>query len=526
MKDFRNLSFGDWLGLFWRRRWYLILAFLLVSAGAGIYAMRLPRLFRSETKIQIVSSPIAQDIVRSAVNSSPVERLNSIQVLLQSRRFLSNLIRQSTIFSVQNPNFSMEDAITSLRSRLKLEPNTDGTFVLSFTATDPKAAFDLVKRAADALIRESTNAGKDLAVETDQFIEEQLRRTHQDLANQEELIKRFKMAHQGELPEQSIANMNALSGLSTQLAAAETTLQRAQDQRRLLDARYREQKRLEAMSGGLLSPQPAPAATAGGQAAAPAPVSARNTQLEAKRAQLAEMNARYYPTHPDVVRLTREIQELEKQQPAAAAERKPDERATAGGAGQSDKPAESKGAPADANLPLFGVSEAEYKIEMQAADNEIVKQQAERDRIREQIKLSQTRLGRAPAIEQEYAALIRERDMLQQQYANLHNKKFNAQMSASLETNNRNDVYRIIDEAILPVRPIFPDRKQFVFLGLIAGFLCGIGAALGREYLDASLGNEREAAVALNLPVLACIPEVTVERMFRRKSIPKRTGAA
>ena len=523
MKDFKNLGFGDWLGILWRRKWYAIVTFLLILTGTVIYALQLPQIFRSETKILIVSSAISEDYVRSASSSSPIDRYNAIRVQLQSRKFLSGIIKQSPLFPVGSPGFSMEDAINSLRSRLKLEANTDSTLVLSSTAADPRAARDLVKQTADALIKEGMSAGKDKAVETDQFIEEQLRNTQRDLAAQEEKIKQFKMAHMGELPEQSITNVNALSNLNAQLASAEIALQRGQDQRRLLDVRARESKRLEVLSSSLFSTQPAlPATTAGGQGSA----LNRSPQLEAKRALLAEANARYQPTHPDVVRLTREVQELEKQLSVAAVENRPDDRAKVNSPGQGDRAPDTKAPLPDAKPPLFNISEAESKIEMEAADNEIVKQEAEKDRILQQIKLYQTRASKGPAIEQEYAALIRDRDMLQQQYGSLHNKKFSAQMSANLEANNRNDVYKIIDEANLPERPIFPDRRQIVLIGWIAGFVLGLGAALGREYLDPTLGDEREAMVVLNLPVLACIPEVTIAGMFRRKRLPKSGRAA
>ena len=120
----------------------------------------------------------------------------------------------------------------------------------------------------------------------------------------------------------------------------------------------------------------------------------------------------------------------------------------------------------------------------------------------------QGRLNLAPAIEQELLGLSREHESLKQQYDTLQGKKLQSQMTASMESNTAGDTYKVIDEANLPEKPIFPTRIQIVLMGLLAGIVMGIGAAFARELLDTTINREEDAVAVLKLPVLASISEM------------------
>jgi capsular polysaccharide biosynthesis protein len=49
-------------------------------------------------------------------------------------------------------------------------------------------------------------------------------------------------------------------------------------------------------------------------------------------------------------------------------------------------------------------------------------------------------------------------------------------------------------------------------MGIGAGMAVGLGAAVGREVLDSTLGTEEEVAAVLKLPVLAAITEIPAKQ--------------
>ena len=212
----------------------------------------------------------------------------------------------------------MEVAVERLRNQMEITWLRN-TFVLAYYANDPHLARDVTNRLATDLIEINTRTRKNQAIETDHFIVEELRQSAAQLANYEEKIKNFKMTHQGELPEQVTANLESLNRLQVRLATTETALQKAQNQRSALERLLEAQSRLnilQPMTGNSTSPvleaKPAINENLGLRA-----------KLDAKTKLLSETKARYTEKHPQVVQLTREVHEMEKQLRAAEEQKSP-----------------------------------------------------------------------------------------------------------------------------------------------------------------------------------------------------------
>jgi polysaccharide biosynthesis transport protein len=525
MKDFKSLQVGDYFRILWRRKWYVIGITPLVIAGSVLYAWRQPLYYKSETRILVEPPPISEDLVRSSARVRPQDRIEAIRSQIQSRSFVERLVEQYRLYGYgSDPGFSMERAVGLVRQNIQIVVASSSTFILSFIAREPESARDITSRLASMLVEESSRARRDRAVDADKFVEDELQKAERDLRTQGDKIKDFKTKHLGELPEQSTANINVLNGLTTQLASVENALERARDQLKVLDFRLEEQKRLAVLSENLqaqtASSKPDPA-----ESLIPPP----NPQLAAKKAQLAEFTAKYTDKHPDVIRLAREVQELERALAASNA-----------AAGKTDGPHATELTPlgqpqktADAPPPplpdsgravMFELAEAGIRSEIEKVNGQVAKLEKDKEEIGRQMKLVQGRLNLAPALEQELMALTRDEALLQQQYTTLQNKRFNTQMAKELETDVDRVFYRVIDPATLPEKPIFPDRRQMALIGIGAGLLLGVGGAFAREVFDSTVGSEEEAVAVLDLPVLAAIPEIP--RELGRGGSPKRIKSA
>jgi len=152
---------------------------------------------------------------------------------------------------------------------------------------------------------------------------------------------------------------------------------------------------------------------------------------------------------------------------------------------------------------------AQAKYELDILSKTISRREMEREDILKSISLYQNRLNLAPALEQELLSLTREHETKKQQAANLGARKFNSQMAANAVADKKNDIYRTLDEASLPEKPLFPTKVHIIWIGIGTSLLVGFAAAFIREYFESSLANEEEAAAVLNLPVLASIPEIS-----------------
>ena len=77
--DEESVSLGGLLATLKRRKWWFVLPFLLVLAGAIGIAYSLPAVYRSSGKILIEQQEIPADLVRSTVSGYADQRIAQIK---------------------------------------------------------------------------------------------------------------------------------------------------------------------------------------------------------------------------------------------------------------------------------------------------------------------------------------------------------------------------------------------------------------------------------------------------------------
>ena len=508
MKDLSHWELYDYLVIPWRRRWYFLAGMIIVLAGSFAFAWLRPNLYRSQTGILVESATLLDDpLSPSATRDRTEERIIAIRQLLESRSILERIVEEFRMRSADS-SILMEDQVKNVRDYLEISKTSGSVFMMGYIAPSPQIAQAITRRLAEILIQTNQAAQKDRAVDKDQFIEQELKQAEQDLAAADDKIKQFKASHLGALPEQETANVNALSGWHNQLVTADTALDRLRDQQKTLEFRVQEQHRLSELVKSV-SPAENPAFPELGGRNAPSPMAAL---LITKRAQLAEAEARFTSKHPDVIRLKKEVEDLERQikeSDSSASSTTPEETAQQSASGTKVSGETGKGREASQTELSAEAEIAQAKYELEVIGKTIARKEKEREDTLRNITLFQNRLNLAPALEQELLGLMREHDTKQKQAENLGTRKFNAQMVSNAMSDKKNDIYRILDEASLPERPIFPTRLAIILIGIGASLATGFGAALGRELFETSLSSEDEVTAILKMPVLASIPEIS-----------------
>jgi uncharacterized protein involved in exopolysaccharide biosynthesis len=196
------------------------------------------------------------------------------------------------------------------------------------------------------------------------------------------------------------------------------------------------------------------------------------------------------PDHPDVKRLRRNVEELQKRVDAQALE-----------GTLASRP--SRLIVLD---PVKKKRLTDARVELENLDRQIDAKSAEENRLRGVMAMYQARIEATPIREAELSALARDYDTLNQGYRSLLQKKEESQISANLEKRQIGEQFKILDPARMPERPASPDRPQLYAIAILAALVIGFGLAAGAEYLDKTLRTESDVRAALNLMVLATVP--------------------
>ncbi|MBN2062861.1 MAG: hypothetical protein JW882_20835 [Deltaproteobacteria bacterium] len=519
MKNLKNLNPSDYWKILLRRKWYALGAFFIVSCGFIAYSLYTPDVFRSTAMLQVETAPIPRDYVRPSDMSTPREQIAAVNQLIQSRSFLERLIQEFQISGYgANEDFVMDNAVRSVRKNVQVESTSHNTFTISYVSIDPQLAQSFTERIVELLIQTSSSSRKGRALETDQFLDDQLRQTQQYLADQEEKIKQFKLDHLGWLPEQRPENMNALSALKRQLMDIEEKLQDALNQKKLMEASAIQQEQINFMTQSLMPTESLLGNYEEGGDKETDP------DLAEKEAQLDELSSRYTPNHPDVIQIAKEVGDIKKRlAKKSIGDAMPDDTQFLGMDGTSVEAENENPVPemdGTANIESAGIN-----FEQELIQNTIAGIEKKKEAIQSEIRLYEEKLKLAPQVEQELSALLRDRDLLERQYRSLKDDKLQAQMTANLENTKNSDTYEVIDPANLPENPVFPDRTQIAFMGFGLAVAMSIGAAFGRELLDSTLSTEEEAVKVLKLPVLVSIYEISKKKAGKSRKMPTAKSA-
>src|ERR1700687_3554314 len=291
-------------------------------------------------------------------------------------------------------------------------------------------------------------------------------RAQQNLAEKEERLKQYKLQYLGQLPEQEQGNLQIMNSLQTQLAASSLALDRAQQ-----DKTY-----LESMVSQFRSVQPADGNNT---------PSSPDAALRSLRARLTELEAKYTPAYPEIVRLKEEISKWEAIKQQAGAD-------TATGAKNSSP----------SNDPAY----IELQSRLRSVRAEIENQSKEVASIRRRLQDIQGRVGIVPVRQQELTEITREYETARQNYQSLQQSKTKSELATSMEVRQQGEQIRVLDAASSPRSPAEPNRSIVVLGGWLLGLMAGIALIALKEMADPKVFGEEEVIKVTQLPILVLLP--------------------
>src|SRR5580704_3498858 len=300
------------------RSYWWILPIAIIGCGAiGLaIALLLPKKYTSETLVLVDQPRIPTEYVKPVVTDDLNHRLASMQEQILSRTRLEPIIEKFGLYADQRQRLHMEDLVAKLRTAVTIKPidqmpgtlhNSLPGFYVSVVFDNPQTAQQICTEITSMFMQQNTREREQQAVQTTSFLSEQLEEAKRKLDDQDRRLAAFKRQFLGSLPEEELTNLNLLTGMNSQLEANVQALSRAQQ-----DKTFNE---------SLLSQQEATATVLApvGQNSSETP----DRQLSDLENQLAGLEARYTPEHPDVVKLKSQIEELKKRMAAAPKAKEP-----------------------------------------------------------------------------------------------------------------------------------------------------------------------------------------------------------
>jgi len=388
--EFRQRTPGEYVKIFLKRKWLIILPAIAVATSVAWVVFRLPDLYESSTLIVVKPSTLPNNVVPMATEETLTRQLTSIAQVVTSRSSLEPLIDKYDLYRPERMRREpIETIIDAMRSNIKVEVNTSRNdvtngFSITYRGRDPHSTQSVAAELASKYINAQTKNTIDTSQSAKEFIDNQEKVAKDELDEIDKRRVEYMQQNINNLPAQSQTLLGQLTGLREQQKAYISEIGRFQDRRSALVSQLGLIKKTTAqqkdeIAENTTDPKTTPAW---------AQLTARKADLEA---QYMRMSTELKPKHPDMIAKQAEINSVKEAMDEMLADR--DQRI-------KEKEEKLK------DRPDLQVASLEAEIKM--VDGEIKRQQAMQAEIDKQIADVITRINNVPGVELVLGSIDRE----------------------------------------------------------------------------------------------------------------------
>lgn len=459
-----------------QRRWWLVLICAILGSGAAVgVAVLLPPVYQSSAKILVESQQIPDELARSTVTSSAVERLELIKQRLMTRDNLLDVIERLNLFANQE-DLTPTEKVDLIRRSAQIRnlalggrrgQRTVSAFVISYSAEDPQMAARVANEFVTIVLEQNLATRSERATETHEFFKEEVTRLAAALLALETEMANYKNQNESSLPESLSFRHNELNSVEERIITNEQLLiELAQRRSELVSAK--ENGRPEQVAEREMTQE--------------------ERDLAELRRQLLLNEAVYTETHPQMRNLRARIRALESVVIGAADE---DESAT-----------DATATP----TATRAVSRIDQEIALLDSRVTLVEGQLEIWRARK--AALEGSITNTPRVEMALSAFERRYRDLQNQYSLAVRKQAEAATGEKLEVNRQSERFEIIEQARVSETPIAPARKKIAAAGIGGSLMLGIGLVVLLEMLFGAVHTSGDLERRLNMRPLGSIPYI------------------
>lgn len=444
-----------------KNRFWLVLLLVVVAVGAVYWSVgRQPSRY-SASALMMVTAPVFSRTGAYTTGdifvSNQLQAINDIQELLTSRTIAARVAKR---LDLPGPQF-VQRSITAMPER--------GTSMIRLTATsrDPERAAAMANTTAEEFIAYFRETNRNAVSEARRFVEEQLALARARLEQSDRALQAFRENRRILSPSEATSRaISAVTSAESELDAVNRTRQETE-------------ARLAAVRERLSREQPTMVAS---RATAENPafrqISAHLTDLEIRRAQMAQV---YTPQHPRMEAIAREIADVRNRLLAEARTSVNEEVTTS-------NPIHAR---LVSDIVTLEVERAAISARAQALQVTLRRRQQE--------------VATMPSTEAEFNRLSRENRILEGNYTTLA-ARYQEMLLRENEAGFSPASIQLIEAAVPAVRADASAFPRFGAAAGMVGFVLGILGALLLEALDDRIRNAQDAERALGVPVLAQIP--------------------
>jgi succinoglycan biosynthesis transport protein ExoP len=531
MESQANPEFTGYLHAIARRKSLLFGVAIPIAALAILLSIALPDMYTSSALVEIDEPSSAQSLAETSGGESYADQyVQNLKGIVLTDSNLRKMAQEHNLYPGYDDDSAMlmrlkRDISVNIVTTPILDPRTGrerevvDAFTLSYDNRSPEKAQKGATWLVDAFLAEHRRQRQGRASNAAQFYAKEAERIRTHVAGLESKLAEFKRANAGQLPELTEVNMSMMDRAESQLETNDQQMRSLRQERVFLAAQLEQARSAGPDAGSVrqLEDQYARMRSSYDESH-PDMVALRRqidslkfgtsastgtslrSQLNSKRATLAEARQRYGEEHPDIKRLQRDIATLET-------------RIKAGERGDVEM---SDGTPMGMQL----------RTQINAVDSQLASLMAQNAALRAKLSGIERNVTAAPTVEREYSNVTRDLQSAREKYQQLLDRQMDAEIGEAAIVGGRADEFRLVQAPMMPGGPSKPERLAILLIGLVASVVLGFSLTVAAEALDPKVRGARDVRELLGVSPLVAIPAIRNSRSRRRNAWRLMTASA
>ncbi|OAI11990.1 hypothetical protein A1359_14265 [Methylomonas lenta] len=521
-------TISEYLEILVRRKNLLLISFLTIGFLGFVLAMKLPPVYRSSATILIEDQQIPRSMVETTITDFADKRIELIRQRVMTRDRILSIIQKHKVYLDERDKLVpseivtrfQEDAEIKMISADVLDPNRGGgkatiAFNISFSDSNPVLAQAVANELVSLFLDENTRVRAQRAAKTTDFLSAEAEKLKTEMGSFETQIMDYKAKHGYSLPEMLQNNLSSLDRATESLRQTDSDIRIAKDRIVYLTDSLRQAE------------DDVPASETG------KPLN-KDEQLRLLKSEFIHLSSLYTATHPDVLRVKRQIQNLEptfdgqanevdarkeltdaenilielkkkysETHPDVLKQEKRVSNLTDKLANAANKTAELAEDAHQGNTLYSSIANQLTTTEHELAQLITTREQLQKNKLELQSYIDET-----PLVEKEYQDLLRMRQTSLNKYAELEAKYREAKLAQTLEEEQKGETFTLIEPPIAPDKPEKPNRKKIIAMGFGLGIGVGLGLTLLLEFMHETIRGAKALERVTGMPPIVAIPYI------------------
>lgn len=486
MKDTSQVHIDKYFQLILRRKYLFILVSLLCISIIVWGSFFMPKIYEAKSTVFIERNVIGKLIGGISITPSIEDRLRVLTYAMMSRSMILKVINSLDLDTQVKRPAEIESMVINFQRNTSINVRGEDLFIVTYRDKNPKLARDFVNALVSEYVEENTSSKRQEAFGANRFLSEQLNYYKKKVDESEGKVMNFRREKGIYFAADERTLITSIKEVKTQIENADMEI------KKLIAKKEKVQKQLS-------GEEPLTLAIVDSENRGSGSLSARLTMLEQR---LPMLLTQYTENYPEVIKIRAEIETISKQMREQ---------------GSNQNLQKTNDGSIGIGTSMMNPVYQKLKDELFSADSAIESFKAQTTELKKRMTQLEVELKDIPEENKALSDLARERDIYLGVHEQLLSRMGQVEISEQMEIQDKGSTFKVVDAAILPMKPVSPDRVKIILLSIIAGIAAGVGAVLLREYLDHSVRDIDLLKSELNIPMIAIIPKIITEQDIKRQ---------